>query len=247
MIDSRNIKCEISYDGTEFHGFQSQPNHRTVQGEIEKAVSKITKNETNIIYSGRTDAGVHARKQVINFHINNSIPSDKIRKALNSNLPGDIVVLHAEEAPIDFHSRYHVKEKTYRYFLDNHQIPDIFRRRYEWRVPYKLNIEKMNEASHLFIGEHDFTSFSSAKTVKENRVRTIHASDLWVEDGKVIFQITGKGFLYNMVRIIVGTLVDIGRGRMEVKEIEEMFNTKDRGDAGMTAPANGLFLWDVKY
>jgi len=247
MDNKRNIKCEISYDGTDFHGFQVQPKQRTVQGELMNSIYKLTKEEVNIFASGRTDAGVHAKKQVCNFYTDSDIPAAKWKNALNAVLPDGIIILNSTEVPSAFHSRYDAKEKTYRYHISNNKSLDLFRRRYVWHYPYDLNVVEMKKASKIFLGEHDFTAFSSAKTKIENKVRNIYQSEIWEENNEIIYQITGNGFLYNMVRIIVGTLVDFGGNRIKVEDIEEVLNSKDRNNAGKTAPAKGLFLWDIKY
>lgn len=247
MNNNKNIKCEVSYDGSNYHGFQYQPNARTVQGELINSIYKLTKESTKIIASGRTDAGVHARKQVCNFYTNSSIPADKWTDALNSVLPKDIIVIKTEEVPFSFHSRFDVKRKTYRYSIYHNKINDVFRRNYSWFIPYPLSTDKMKQAVKLFIGVHDFTSFSSAKSDTENKIREIYDSKLWMEDNEIIFEITGNGFLYNMVRIIVGTLVEIGRGKMPSEEISNLLKQKNRIHAGVTAPPQGLILWDVLY
>ncbi|MFV9511627.1 tRNA pseudouridine(38-40) synthase TruA [Tepidibacillus sp. LV47] len=246
-MKERNIKLELSYDGTYFHGFQVQPNQRTVQGELQKAIEKLTGSSVKVIGSGRTDARVHARKQVCNFITHSSIPISKWPNAINSVLPEDIVVYSAEEKPITFHSRFDVKKKTYRYTIYNDQFIDVFRRHYTWHYPYPLNMNEMIEASRFFLGEHDFTSFSSVKSDIKDRVRTIYHFDLWQEGKEIYFQITGNGFLYNMVRIIVGTLVEIGRSKIKKEEIPKILAKRDRNLAGLTAPPQGLILWDVLY
>lgn len=247
MNKKRNIKCEISYDGTDFHGFQIQPGKRTIQGEIESALEIITKQSIPIIASGRTDAGVHARKQVCNFFTESRIPEEKWEIAINSLLPNDIVILSANEMPLEFHSRYDVQTKTYRYYIYNNKTVDIFRRNFTWHYPYFLDTEKMKKASKLFIGEHDFTSFSSAKSDIKNKIRRIYESDIWVDQNEIIFQISGNGFLYNMVRILMGTLLKIGSNKMEPEAIVNLFAENNRTVAGITVPARGLTLWDVKY
>jgi len=244
---TRNIKCEISYDGTDFHGFQIQPNHRTVQGELEQALYRLTNQQTKMIASGRTDAGVHARKQVCHFLTNSKIPEEKWIFALNALLPDDVLVTHAEEAAFNFHARFDVKKKIYRYYIDHGVIANVFRRRYSWHYPYALDIEVMKEASQMFIGEHDFTAFSSAKTEVENKIRTIYDAKLWQDQNEIIFEIAGSGFLYNMVRIMIGTLVEVGRKKMNQTDISDLFYKKERALAGITAPAHGLILWDVVY
>lgn len=246
-MPNKNIKCEISYDGTNFHGLQIQPNKRTVQGELTKIVSYLTNEEVSIIASGRTDAGVHARKQVCNFHTDSNIPINKWKIALNSLLPDDIVVLEIDEMPDNFHSRYDVLQKTYRYHIQNEAHINIFRNRYSWIYRHPLDLDKMKIASQLFLGEHDFTAFSSSKSTVENKVRKIYESDLWVENNEIVYQVSGNGFLYNMVRIIVGTLIEVGRNNIDIKEIEKMFLEKERTKAGITAPAKGLTLWEIKY
>ncbi len=246
-MKTNNIKCELSYDGTFFHGFQRQPNQRTVQGEIEKAIYKIIKQKVTINSSGRTDAGVHARKQVCNFLIEGSIPAEKWKLALNAVLPDDIVIIQTSKADQDFHARYDVREKIYRYYINNSKTANVFNRNFTYQFFQKLDIEKMKIASKLFLGTHDFTTFASTKTDKENKIRTISQSDLWIEEDQIIYQIAGNGFLYNMVRIIVGTLIEVGKHKIESEEIEAMFSLKRRNIAGPTVPAKGLILWDVHY
>ncbi len=242
----KNIKCEISYDGSNYSGFQVQPGEKTIQGEIQKVLSKITNKQIKINASGRTDTGVHARKQIINFFIESSIPIEKIPIVLNLSLPEDIIVKSAEEVSLDFHSRYDTKGKTYRYTICNDNYVDIFRRKYTWHFPYYLNVDAMNKASTFFVGEHDFSTFSSVKA-KLNRVRTIYDSRVWEERSEIIFQISGNGFLHNMVRILTGTLIKVGSGKLEPDEIPYLFEKGDRKLAGVTAPARGLILWDVTY
>ncbi|OEF96450.1 tRNA pseudouridine(38-40) synthase TruA [Vulcanibacillus modesticaldus] len=246
-MNVRNIKLEISYDGTNFHGFQIQPDQRTIQGELQKAIGMIIKQQIKITASGRTDTGVHARKQVCNFHTESRIPVEKWVDALNSLLPEDIVVKSATEMPFEFHSRFDVKKKIYRYSIYNDRVVDVFRRNYTWHYPYSLDIETMKKASQLFIGEHDFTSFSSAKSEIENRTRTIYEAEIGKIGNEIYFQISGNGFLYNMVRIIMGTLVEVGSGKMSLEDIRSLFREKNRSMAGITAPAKGLTLWDVEY
>ena len=243
----KNMKLEISYDGTDFHGFQVQPKHRTVQGTLEQALQKLTGKETKVFASGRTDAGVHARKQVCNFHTDSRIPIEKWPVAINTLLPEDLVVYSAVEVAEGFHSRYDVERKTYRYTIYNDKYVDLFRRRFVWHYPYTLNIESMQLASQYFLGEHDFTSFSSSKTNIESKVRTIYEFQLRQEGKEIIIQVTGNGFLYNMVRIMVGTLTEIGRGKLEPVYIQKLLKKKERPPSRLTAPANGLTLWDVEY
>lgn len=242
----KNIKCEISYDGSNYSGFQIQPGLRTIQDEIQKALYKITNSKIKINASGRTDTGVHAKKQVINFHLDKEIPINKWPIILNLALPEDIVVNIAEEMPIDFHSRYDVKIKTYRYSIYNQSTINVFRRNYTLHYPYFLDVELMNKASKLYVGSHDFSSFSSVKA-KLNRERIIYNSNVWKEGEEIIFEISGNGFLHNMVRILTGTLIKIGNGKMSPDDITLLLKKKDRKLAGVTVPAKGLTLWDVIY
>lgn len=246
-MNIKNIKLEVSYEGTNFCGFQIQPNQKTVQGEIQRAIKKLTKENIKVISSGRTDAGVHARKAVVNFHIESGIPVEKWTSAINPLLPDDVVITKAEEVPIDFHARFDVKEKVYRYTIYNEKIIDVFSRRYTYHYPYELDVNAMNESSKLFLGKHDFTAFSSLKTDKENKVRMIYESRVWQEENKIIFQISGNGFLYKMVRIITGNLLEIGKLKMSPGDIEYALLEKKQNKYVYTVPAKGLVLWDVKY
>ncbi|MBC5638582.1 tRNA pseudouridine(38-40) synthase TruA [Ornithinibacillus sp. BX22] len=243
------IKCTISYDGTNFHGYQVQPDKRTVQQEIEHALEKIHKGEKIHIHaSGRTDTGVHAKGQTIHFETNLDIPGNSWRKALNALLPSDVYVTHAEIVSNDFHARYNVVEKEYRYFLLNTKNPDVFRRNHVYHFPYKLDIEAIQEACRYLEGTHDFTTFSSAKaTVKGDKVRTLYEVSCNQDNGQIEFIFRGSGFLYNMVRILVGTLIDVGQGKISPPDIGTLLEAKDRKYAGKTAPAQGLFLWRVSY
>ena len=245
-MELKNIKCEISYDGFNYCGFQIQPGLKTIQGEIQKVLSKVTNDDIKIHASGRTDTGVHAKKQVINFQLNSNIPVERWSIIFNMLLPEDIVVNTVEEMPLDFHSRYDAKIKTYRYSINNQSTINVFRRNFTLYYPHFLDVELMNNASKLFVGSHDFSSFSSAKA-KLNRERIIYDSKVWKEEEEIIFQVSGNGFLHNMVRILAGTLIKIGNGKMSAEEISLIFQKKDRKLAGCTVPAKGLTLWDVVY
>ena len=243
------MKMMISYDGTNFAGFQVQPKKRTVQGEIEKALHKMHKtNEIRITASGRTDSGVHAVGQVIHFDTVLQIEPINWLKALQALLPVDIHVVQIEQADDHFHARYDAISKEYRYIIMNREQPDIFRRHYVHWVPEQLDIAAMQQALSYLVGKHDFSSFCAANSgVKGEKVRTIlHASLEMVED-ELTFIIRGDGFLYNMVRIIVGTVLEIGRGKREPKDLLRILEEKDRKQAGKTAPAHGLYLWEVHY
>ncbi|MDL0437167.1 MULTISPECIES: tRNA pseudouridine(38-40) synthase TruA [unclassified Niallia] len=244
----QRYKGIVSYDGTEYCGFQLQPKDRTVQGEIEKALKKLHKgSEIKIQASGRTDAGVHAKGQVIHFDSDLDIPAGKWELALNALLPHDIVFSTIEAVDRSFHARYDVQGKEYRYFIHLSERRDPFKRNFSYYYPYQLDIGAIREALEYFIGEHDFTSFCSMKTDKEDKVRTIHSMRLVEEGDILVFCFEGNGFLYNMVRIIIGTLLDVGRGKRKPESIKEIIEKKDRKAAGKTASANGLYLWKVFY
>lgn len=245
----RKIKCTISYDGTYFYGFQVQPNKRTVQSEIEKAIQQIHKGKQLRIYaSGRTDTGVHAKGQVFHFETNLDIPPENWKKALNAMLPADIYVHMAELVPIDFHAQFDAVEKEYRYFILNSTERDVFKRNYAYFYPYELDIERMKAACKHFEGTHDFTSFCSARaTVKGSKVRTLYEVRCDKEGDEITIALRGNGFLYNMVRIIAGVLLDAGSGRISLGDIDAMIRKKDRTAAGKTVPSSGLYLWKVMY
>lgn len=206
----RNIKLIIEYDGKGFNGWQKQPNKLNIQGEIENAIEHITGEKVELYASGRTDAGVHALGQTANFKTNSDIPIEKICLAINSVLKKSIVVKDAEEVEEDFHCRYNCKGKKYRYVINNSKNGSAIYRGLEYHMPVKLDIEKMKEAVKFFIGKHDFQAFKSSGTSSKNSVREIYTAEV-IEDGERInIELTGSGFLYNMVRIISGTLVDVG-------------------------------------
>lgn len=243
----RNIKLLIEYDGTNYFGWQIQKVGSTVQGTIEKAIMKATGEVVELIGSSRTDSGVHARGYVANFKTNSTIPGNKFRDAINTRLPDDIVVLLSEEVSNEFHSRYDSKGKTYTYSILNSEIPIAIGKNYVYHVRGKFDIEKMQETCQFFIGTHDFKSFKSDGSSVKTTVRTI--SDLHIEVGNnnIKFFITGDGFLYNMVRIIVGTLLQVGRGTKTPMDIKRIIDFPDRRGAGMCVPALGLVLEEVFY
>lgn len=244
----RNIKLTIAYDGTNYHGWQTQPKKTTIQGEIEKAISIITKQEeVKLIASGRTDKGVHALGQVANFIADTRIESDKIRLALNANLPKDIRVLKSEDVPMEFHARFDALKKTYMYQIYNATVENPFYRNYSYFVPYKLDFDLMREASKLLIGTHDFKGFMAAGSQVKTTVRTIYNLELIREKELIKLFITGNGFLYNMVRIIAGTLIDIGKGTKDISCITNALESGDRTVLGYTANPEGLFLKEVIY
>lgn len=242
------LKCTIEYDGTHFLGFQVQPKGRTVQGEIEKAIKKLHKGEDiRIQPSGRTDAGVHAHGQVIHFDSPLAIPSERWMMALNTLFPDDIVVTEVEIVDENFHARYDVVKKEYRYFLLNQKNRNVFRKDHTYYYPYPINLDQILEGAAYLLGTHDFTSFCSTKSDKENKIRTIEEIEIWKDGNEIIFRFVGNGFLYNMVRIIVGTLLKVGQGKLAPDDIKLILEKRDRQAAGKTAPAHGLHLWRVWY
>lgn len=244
----KRYKCIVAYDGTRFAGYQVQPNKLTVQSVLEGALAKLHKGtEMGITASGRTDAGVHAKGQVIHFDSSLNIPLAKWDIALNSLLPDDIAIKSVEEVRASFHARFDAAGKEYRYFVQRSEKRDPFMRNYAYHYPYPLNIHEMKKAALALIGTHDFTSFCSAKTEVMDKVRTIREIEM-IEDGtQLVFRFVGNGFLYNMVRILVGTLIEVGSGARTADSISEIIAQKDRIFAGKTAPAHGLYLWEVYY
>ena len=243
----RNIKLTIEYDGKCYNGWQKQPDKLNIQGEIEKAIYNITQEEVDLIGSGRTDAGVHALGQVANFKTNSALPIEKLSLAINSQLKSSIIIKKAEEVDERFHSRYTAKQKTYRYIINNSKTGTAIYRNLEYCFPVKLNVEKMVEAAKYFEGEHDFKAFKSSGTSGKNSVRTIYKAEVRRDGERIIIELTGNGFLYNMVRIISGTLLDVGLGKIEPNEIPDIIEKKDRTKAGKTLPAHGLYLVKVQY
>ncbi|MGN7477600.1 tRNA pseudouridine(38-40) synthase TruA [Solibacillus silvestris] len=243
------LKATISYDGTAFAGYQVQPGERTVQLEIEKVLAKMHKGlHVKITASGRTDARVHATGQVIHFDTDLMIPPEKYMKALNVQLPRDIRVLQVEQASDDFHARYNVSGKCYRYIWDCSMIQSPFRRHYTVETGgIKPNVEAMREAAKAIVGTHDFSCFCAANTSVVDKVRTVHALELGWHGDELHMTISGNGFLYNMVRIIAGTLWEVGIGRREAASLTHIIASMDRTQAGKTAPAHGLYLEQVFY
>ena len=244
----RNIKMTIKYDGSRYKGFQRlKDNDMTIQGKIEDVLSKMTNEHIEIIGSGRTDMGVHARGQVANFKTNSELSLKKMQDYLYNYLPEDIVITELEEVEERFHSRYNVKSKTYLYKIDNDKYHDPFTRRYTTHIEKKLNIDLMREASEYLVGEHDFTSFASSKSKKKSNVREIHSIVINENNNMIDIYVQGNGFLYNMVRIIAGALIDVGSKRKTPQDIKIMLENKDRSKSSDTAPAKGLCLYKVTY
>ena len=244
----RNIKLTIEYDGKDFNGWQKQPNKLNIQGTIEKAIERITGKEVELMASGRTDRGVHALSQVANFKTDSKLPIEKFPIAINSNIKNSIRIKDAEEVDENFHSRLSCKKKTYRYVINNSKYGSSIYRNLETHIPVKLNVNKMKEAIKYFEGEHDFKAFKASGTSNKSSVRTIYKGEvIKKEDERIWIELTGNGFLYNMVRIIAGTLVDVGLGKIEPIEIKDIIKSKDRQKAGKTLAPQGLFLVKVEY
>ncbi len=243
----QRIKCTISYDGTLFSGYQVQLNARTVQGELEKVLKTMHKQDVKVIASGRTDAGVHAIGQVIHFNTSLSIPAEKWVQALNAMLPADIAVQSAEYVSDTFHARYDAKGKQYQYVIDLSEIRNPLKRNYTYHYPYTVDIERIKEACSYAIGTHDFSSFCAANTSVVDKVRTITDITCKQVGKELILIYTGSGFLYNMVRILTGTLLEIGTGMKSPEEMKVIIEARNRSAAGKTAPAQGLYLQEVYY
>ncbi|MFO7971966.1 MAG: tRNA pseudouridine(38-40) synthase TruA [Desulfobacterales bacterium] len=244
----KNYKLTIEYDGTAYHGWQRQADDRTIQGEIEKALMTMTRNPVTLTGSGRTDAGVHAFGQVANFRCHTALDSAVFQKGLNSLLPRDIVITKCTQVSAEFHARYDVKSKSYHYRILNRTLAAAIFRQYAWHIPKKLDIEAMVKSLHYIIGTHDFKAFEGSGSLRANTVRSVMYANLEkTEDGYLVFKIDGNGFLKFMVRNIVGTLVDVGLGKITPNDFNKILLSKDRNLAGVTAPAHGLFLMQVNY
>jgi tRNA pseudouridine38-40 synthase len=243
----RNIKLIIEYDGTNYAGWQRQNNSITIQQKIEEVIKTVTGEFSEVIGSSRTDAGVHANGFVCNFLTESKIPSEKFKKALNSFLPEDIVIVNSKEVELDFHARFNSIGKRYVYTVLTGEHRAAIGRNYVYYFHRKLNIDNMRTASKYFLGTHDFSAFKSAGSSVKTSVRTIKELNV-VEEGNIIkITVTGDGFLYNMVRIIVGTLLEVGIGRFKPDCILDILKSKDRSKAGRSVPARGLSLEEVFY
>ncbi len=243
----RNIKLTIAYDGTAYHGWQSQPDVDTIQQCITDAVERLTGQSVRVNGSSRTDAGVHALGQVANCRIETAVPTENFAKALNRILPEDIAILEASDVDDDFDAISHTMTKRYRYTICTAPTRGVMRIRYCWHRPGALNVEEMRAAAKLMIGTRDFNSFASAAETRQSSVRNIIDCAVSVEDDNIHIDIEADGFLYNMVRNIVGTLVEVGRGRWPAETITTIIQAKDRAAAGPIAPAGGLCLTKINY
>jgi len=243
----KRILLIVAYDGTNYHGWQAQDNATTIEGELNKALSKLLKKEIEVIGASRTDAGVHALCNLAVFDSDMNIPADKYAYALNQMLPEDIKVRQSLEVEEDFHPRKRKISKTYRYVYSSEEFPNPLKTRYSCFTYYKMDIDLMSQASKYLLGEHDFTSFCSVNGTALTNVRTIDDISVRREDTDVIIEVTGNGFLYNMVRIIAGSLLDVGRGKTKPEDMKRILEACDRTAAGPTAAACGLTLVDIKF
>jgi tRNA pseudouridine38-40 synthase len=244
----RNFKMIVEYDGAAYCGWQRQPNGVSIQQILEEAVGRITSGKVTLIGSGRTDAGVHAINQAANFKSPTLLPVEKIFRGVNSVLPPDVVVKKIEEVPIDFHAQRDVKSKIYVYRICNQSLRPALGRDYCWFIRYPLDLEKMREAGSCLVGTHDFSCFCATGTDVKDRTRTL--TGIGIEtgpDGLIEITVEAKGFLKYMVRNIVGTLVEVARGKRQPEDMKEIIDSRDRNIAGATAPACGLFLKEVRY
>jgi tRNA pseudouridine38-40 synthase len=243
-----NIKLTISYDGTNYHGWQKQKSQPTIQGTIEMALKKILNEEVSLTGAGRTDAGVHAIGQVANFRIKKmKIPVAKLPFVLNNLLPQDIRILKAEEVNDNFNARKFAKSKTYLYVISNTPVQSPFSAPYSWHILDKLNLKRMREAGKMFTGKKDFRAFMASDSTSKSSIRTIKKLSITKKNGQIFITVSANGFLKQMVRNIVGTIVETGLGKLDPSEIPEIISSGDRKMAGVCAPARGLFLLKVDY
>ena len=246
-MSARNICLHICYDGTRYKGWQRLPGvDNTIQGKLEQTLSRILGEEIEISGSGRTDAGAHAMGQVANFHCESELSCGEILSQLRRYLPEDIGIESCQEASPRFHARLNCKSKTYRYRIWNSEKPCVFDRRFVYVMPERLDIEKMREAAEHFVGEHDFSAFCANKKMKKSTVRCVESVTITREGEELIMTFTGDGFLYNMVRIMVGTLLEVGQHKRKASSIPALFGSK-REEAGALVPAQGLCLMEVNY
>jgi len=264
----RNIRLTLAYDGGDYVGWQIQPNGRSVQAVVEQAIEKLTGETVRLMAAGRTDSGVHALGQVANFFSEKSIPCENIRRGLQSHLPGDVVVRNVDEVPADFHATYSAVRKRYRYVIHQSRVRSPFLNRYVWPRSENLDVERMQQAADCLLGRQDFRCFESRFPNKSHSVRTVEQARLFRAGGWAVwspsslenpepetdapgpflcFEIVADGFLYNMVRAIVGTLMHVGRGRWSPEDVRRIIENQDRGLAGETAPPQGLYLVSVDY
>ena len=244
----QNYKLTLCYDGTKYKGWQKQGNtDNTIQAKLEALLSRLLGSPVEVSGSGRTDAGVHAYCQVCSFRADTEMSAEDILSALRRYLPEDIGAMSLTKAAPDFHARLSCREKSYLYRIWNSDLPNVFSRRYTYTFPDALNISEMRRAAALMLGRHDFTSFCANKHMKKSAVRELRSIEIYRHEEELRILLTGDGFLYNMVRIIVGTLIEVGMGAKSADSIPDILRAKDRSQAGFTAPVQGLALYEVKY
>lgn len=248
MCDIRNFVLTVCYDGTKYHGWQKQGNtDNTVQAKLEALLSRLLEQDIELAGSGRTDAGVHARAQVCSFKAETALSCAELLELIRRYLPEDIGVSELSEADARFHARLSAKRKTYVYRIWNSSAPNVFERRYMYAYPDALDADIMREAAAVMLGTHDYSAFCSLKRMKKSPVRTVEAIDIDRFGDELRMSFTGNGFLYNMVRIMVGTLIEVGSGQRSIASVGAAISSLDRANAGFTAPACGLILWQVDY
>ncbi len=244
----RRIRLFVAYDGTDYCGWQIQPNGITIEEVLNTKLQKLTKEEIRVIGASRTDSGVHALGNVAVFDTDSPIPPDRMAYALNQKLPADIVIVKSDEVPQDWHPRYQDQvRKIYEYHIYNAAVPNPLKRRYSTFVSFPLDVEEMRRGASYLIGEHDFASFCNVRTNVEDTVRTVEEITITKEGQDITIRVAGGGFLYNMVRIIAGTLIRVGRGFYAPEKVKEILEAKERTEAGVTAPPEGLVLMKIEY
>lgn len=244
----RRVRLYVAYDGTDYCGWQVQPNGITVEEVLNRELSRITGEDVHIIGASRTDSGVHALMNVAVFDTGSPIPPERMAYALNQRMPEDIIITKSDEVAMDWHPRYQDEvKKTYEYHIYNAPVPNPLKRRYSAFVSFSMDIEKMREGASYLVGEHDFVSFCNVRTNVSDTVRTVESISIAQNGADIVIRITGNGFLYNMVRIIAGTLIRVGRGFYEPEMVKKILEEKKRTAAGVTAPANGLVLVEIDY
>jgi len=247
IVPFKRIKLVIEYDGSFYHGWQVQKGLASVQGEIEKAIYRVTGEKVSVTGSGRTDAGVHAYGQAAHFDTESKIPADKFSEVLNTVLPPSIAIISSMEVSQDFHARFSAVKKTYKYKVLNRPTRSPIMDKRAWHVPIPLDVQSMNKAAAFFTGLHDFSAFCASGHSVTDFVRYIYHSGWTLEGDLLVYTVTGNGFLYNMVRIMTGTMVEVGMNKRPAESIIELLEKKDRRLAGITAPPQGLYLWEVFY
>ena len=248
MASQKNIRFILAYDGSRYHGWQRQKNAQTIQGVLEDGIQRMTGQPATLIASGRTDAGVHALHQVCHFMTRSDILPESFRRGLNSLVRPDIFIREATYVPLDFHARYGAKSKTYEYRILNRRQPDIFLRFYSWHIRVKLDMDEMKKCLSLLPGRRDFSSFRSSGSGNIDPVREMTRAEIRTSEGGLLYLLfEAEGFLRHMVRNVVGTLVDVGLGKMDAEDFGKILESRDRREAGIKAPAQGLFLKMVRY